>query len=188
MVERRFSAWLRGATALFAVAGILALAGCGGGSGAPNNPYTPPPPVIPPLTLLPDALTVYPGTPVTLTVYGGVAPYRAFSTNASVLPVATSVSGETIVLLANNVPATTGVAITVQDAVGTVSLPAGISVQPAPLLPSSISVNANPNPACETTEGNLCSGSTGTALVTVTGAGGAGIKGRQVRFDVVQGA
>ena len=188
MVERRLSAWLRSATALFAAVGILALAGCGGGSGAPNNPYTPPPPVIPPLTLLPDAITVYPGTPVTLTVYGGVAPYRAFSTNASVLPVSASVSGDTIVLLANNVTATTGVAVTVQDAAGTVSLPAGVNVQPAPLLPSSITVNANPNPACETVTGNLCSGSTGTASVTVTGAGGVGLKGRQVRFDVVQGA
>ncbi|MFO1315980.1 MAG: hypothetical protein U1F58_10275 [Burkholderiales bacterium] len=164
------------------------MAGCGGGSGAPNNPYTPPPPVIPPLTLLPDALTVFAGSPVTLTVYGGVPPYRAFSSNSTALPVASAVSGETIVLLANNVTATTGVAITVQDSVGTVSLPAGISVQPAPLLPSSITVNANPNPACDTVEGNLCSGSTGTAQVTVTGPGGAGLKGRAVRFDVVQGA
>ena len=44
MVERRLIAWLRSALALFGIAGILLLAGCGGGSGAPNNPYTPPPP------------------------------------------------------------------------------------------------------------------------------------------------
>ena len=103
MVERRLSAWLRSALALFGIAGILLLAGCGGGSGAPNNPYTPPPPIIPPLQLLPATLSVYPGTPATLTVSGGVPPYRAFSTDASVLPVPAIVSGDTIVLAANNV-------------------------------------------------------------------------------------
>jgi hypothetical protein len=66
MVERRLIAWLRPALALFGIAGILLLAGCGGGSGAPNNPYTPPPPVVG-RSLLPAALTAYAGTPVTLT-------------------------------------------------------------------------------------------------------------------------
>ena len=101
---------------------------------------------------------------------------------------ATNVSGDTLVLAANPVTATTVVAITVQDSVGTVSNPAGVTVQPAPLLPSNVTVTANPNPACDGTDGNLCSGGTGTASVKVTGAGGVGIKGRSVRFDVVQGA
>ena len=48
---------------------VLFLAGCGGGSGAPNNPYEPPPTPIAPLVLLPAALTVYPGTPATLTIF-----------------------------------------------------------------------------------------------------------------------
>ena len=189
MVERRLSAWLRSATALFAAVGILALAGCGGGSGAPNNPYLPPPPVIPELQLLPVFATAYPGTPITLTVYGGVPPYRAFTTDSTVLPVNSAVSGDTIVVLPNPVVEQTVVRIGVQDAAGTVILrDSVITVNPAPLLPSSITVNANPNPACETVTGNLCSGSTGTASVTVTGPGGVGLKGRQVRFDVVQGS
>ncbi|MCC7327002.1 MAG: hypothetical protein IT521_09395 [Burkholderiales bacterium] len=188
MAQRRLTAWLRPALALLGFAGIVLLAGCGGGSGAPNNPYEPPPPIIPPLKLLPGNLSLYPGTPVTLTVYGGVAPYRAFSTDPTILPVAASVSGDTVVLSANNVTATTSVGITVQDAVGTVSLPVPVAVNPAPLLPSNITVTANPNPACASDGNNLCSGSTGTASVKVTGAGGAGIKGRSVKFDVVQGS
>jgi hypothetical protein len=189
MVERRLTAWLRTALALLGIAGIVTLAGCGGGSGAPNNPYTPPPPVIPPLTLLPTTgITLYPGAPSTITVYGGVSPYRAFTTDAVALPVTTNVNGDTIVLAANPVTVTTGVTITVQDAVGTVSLPASVSVQPAPLLPTNITITANPNPACDGRDGNLCSGGTGTATVRVTGIGGVGIKGRAVRFDVVQGA
>ena len=145
--------------------------------------------MIPPLQILPTSgITLYPGSPATMTVYGGVAPYRAFTSDATSLPVATNVSGDTLVLAANPVTATTVVAITVQDSVGTVSNPAGVTVQPAPLLPSNVTVTANPNPACDGTDGNLCSGGTGTASVKVTGAGGVGIKGRSVRFDVVQGA
>ena len=51
MVERRLTARLRTALALLGVAAIVTLAGCGGGSGAPNNPYTPPPPAVPPLQM-----------------------------------------------------------------------------------------------------------------------------------------
>ena len=38
MTEKRlFAGWLRSLTGLAAVAGMLALSACGGGSGAPNN-------------------------------------------------------------------------------------------------------------------------------------------------------
>ena len=48
---RRLAAPARSAS--FALAGLLALAACGGGSGAPNNPYAPRPTVPGPLTVLP---------------------------------------------------------------------------------------------------------------------------------------
>lgn len=188
MVDRPFTAWLRPVLTLLGLAGLLTLAACGGGSGAPNNPYAPPPPTATPPTLLPATITVYAGSPTTLTISGGVAPYRAFSSDPTALPVAAVVSGNTLVLAANPVVQTTNVSVTVQDALGQVSLPAAVAVSPAPLLPSQISVTSNPNPACANTTGAICSGGTGTALVRVTGAGGAGIPGRQVRFDVVQGA
>ena len=34
---RHFAGWLRSLAGLAAVAGVLALSACGGGSGAPNN-------------------------------------------------------------------------------------------------------------------------------------------------------
>jgi len=187
MVERLFSTWLRAAGALFGIACLVVLAGCGGGSGAPNNPYEPPPPVIPPLIVLPTAITVYPGTPATATISGGVAPYRAFSSDATALPVSLNVSGSTLVLAANQVTATALVQVTVQDAAGTVSAPVVVTVSPSPLLPSLITITSNPNPACQATENTICSGGTGTATVKVTGNGGVGVQGRAVRFDVVQG-
>ena len=186
MFERLHHAWLRPALALFTLAGVLTLAGCGGGSGAPNNPYLPPPPVIPPLVVLPSSITVYPGTPATLTISGGVPPYRVFSADPSILPVASTVASDTIVLAANNIDTGTTVQLTIQDSALTTSL-ASVNVVPAPLLSSLISITPNPNPACATGDNTLCSGGTGTAVVKVTGNGGAGIKGRPVKFDVVQG-
>ena len=44
MTDNRLSAaWLRPLLGLLATAGVLALSACGGGSGAPNNPYAPGP-------------------------------------------------------------------------------------------------------------------------------------------------
>jgi hypothetical protein len=129
-------------------------------------------------------LTAYSGTPVTLAVSGGVPPYIAFSSNATVLPVTQAVAGSTIVLLAANVGSTSAVQITVQDSVGATGS-AAVSVSPAPLLPNLVTVL--PNGDCSGTN-NLCSGGTGTATVTVTAPGGGGIPGRQVRFDVVAGS
>src|SRR5512145_2994452 len=98
--HRPFGAWIRPLAALAALAGAFLLGGCGGGSGAPNNPYAPPPTVPSPLSVLPPSATVYPGTPTTLTISGGTLPYRAFSSNPAVLPVAANVSGSQVVLVA----------------------------------------------------------------------------------------
>src|SRR5215471_19894531 len=133
------AAWLRTLLGLCAIAGVLALSACGGGSGAPNNPYAPKPPVPGPLTVLPSAAVVYSGVPTTLTVTGGVGPYSAFSSNSGVLPVSQAVAGGSILLLASTVAADTGVSITVQDAMGTVAA-ASITVRNAPLLPNLITI------------------------------------------------
>ena len=206
MLNSSSANWLRSALALFGLAGLLALAGCGGGSGAPNNPYEPPPPIPAPLLLLPSPLTMYAGIPATLTISGGVSPYKVFSSDPAVLPVpstvagaagtntvnaanatANSTSGTTLALSAKNVSTITPVNVTVQDAAGTVSLPATVNVNPAPLSPSLVTITANENPACPTVENSICSGGSGTAFVKVTGAGGGGVPNRQVKFDVVQG-
>ena len=55
----RLTAWLRPLLTLAALAGVLSLAACGGGNGAPNNPFEPPPAVPGPLTITPDTATAY---------------------------------------------------------------------------------------------------------------------------------
>jgi hypothetical protein len=173
-----FAGWLRSFTVLVAVAGGLGLSGCGGGSGAPNNPFTPL------LTVLPGTAVTYSGVPTTLTISGGTGPYRAFSSNSTVLPVVQSVPGKTVVLLATNVNDDTEVTITVQDAAlppSNAQVPVTVTVRAAPLL-NSLTITPNLED-CGT--GAICSGQNGTATVTVLGPQGAQLAGRAVRFDVV---
>jgi hypothetical protein len=184
MVPNQMKAgWARPLFAVLGIAGLLVLAGCGGGSGAPNNPFTPPPPTVGPVFVLPTTTTVYAHTPATLSVSGGQPPYTAFSANSAVLPVASSVSTGTIVLLANDVTAATSVDVTVQDALGQIAK-STVTVQPAPLFGTLTVV-----PSLTTCGSNaICSGGTGTATVQVTGIAGAPLPNRQVRYDVVSGA
>lgn len=186
--NRSAAAWLRLVAGMFALAGVLALSACGGGSGAPNNPFAPPPTVAAPLVVLPAVSTIYSRTPATLTITGGVPPYFAFSSNSAVVPVAATVAGNTVVLLASDVAADTPVTITIQDSVGTTTT-AATTVRAAPLLPNLVTVTPNNDcPAsAQNLGGALCSGGTGTATVKLTGPGGGPLPNRQVRFDVVQG-
>jgi hypothetical protein len=183
--HRVFPACLRALAGFAALAAVLALSACGGGSGAPNNPYAPGPGTPGPLTLLPDTATVYSGIPTTLTADGGQPPYLAFSSDSSVLPVTQAVPGNSILLLPSNVGADTAATITVQDSTGKTAS-STITVKAAPLLPNGITVTANGDCAIGAT--TLCSGGTGIATVIVTAPGGGGIPGRQVRFDVIAGA
>jgi len=172
--------WLRPALSALGLAGLLALSACGGGSGAPNNPYVAPP-GNPLLTVLPTALTAYSGVPVTLTVTSGVAPFSAFSSNATVLPVTQAVAGNTIVLLPNKVTADTEVSITVQDSAGQSQI-VKVTVTASPIFNSLKFV-----PSGSDCGSDLCSGQKGTTTVVATGPGGAPLVGRQIRFEVIVG-
>lgn len=177
------ASWLRLVLATLALGALALLGGCGGGSGAPNNPFAPGPVAPGPLSILPSAPTVYANTPATLTITGGLPPYAVFSANTAVLPLSASVTNSTIVLLPANVAADTAVVITVQDSAGT-KTQATVTVKPAPIFNSLTVTPAST--ACG--QNTVCSGQTATAKVTVTGPGGVGIPGRQVKFEVVSGA
>ena len=180
--SRLIAAWSRTLAGVFAVGALLALAGCGGGSGAPNNPYAPSPAVPTTLTVLPPSATAYPGSPADVDDCRRNTTYFAFSSNPAVMPVAANVVGSQVVLLANNVEADVTLAVTIKDS-GTQSVPVTIVVRPAPLF-SGLTVLAS-GPECGSS--NLCSGATGTASVTAKGIAGAPQPGRQIRFDVVYG-
>jgi hypothetical protein len=175
--------WLRPIFVLLALTGLALLGGCGGGSGAPNNPFAPPPTTPGKPVILPATSVVYSNTPATLTVDGGVPPYLIVSSNTAILPVAQAVTTGTIVLLPANVLSNTAVVISAQDSIGQTAS-ATVTVSPAPIF-NTLSVKPN-SAACGTNA--ICSGQTATASVTVMGPGGVGEPNRQVRFDVVTGA
>jgi hypothetical protein len=177
--------WLRPALTLVALAGTLALTACGGGSGAVNAPNQPGPTPIPAMSILPAGVVVaYSQVPTTLKVVGGVPPFQALSNNSAVLPVPLSVSGDTIVLVANPVAAGADVPvdITITDLSGQ-SAVVNVVVRFSPLFASGLIVTPSSS-QCGT---NVCDGQTATVRATATGVGGAPLPGRQIRFDVVYG-
>jgi hypothetical protein len=191
--NRPTAAWLRTLASFVALAGVMALSACGGGSGAPNAVLNPSA-----VSLLPEELVAYEGTPATLTISGGKAPFTIASSNQSVLPLSQPVNGSSIPLLPNNVDADTPVTITVRDSTGA-SATSAVTVKRAPLIntltlkadnfdtrcPNDRIGSSTPTDAQGSTW--LCSGQTGTVGVRLKTTVGAGISGRLVRFDVVQG-
>ena len=67
------TAWLRRIAEFAALAAVLALAACGGGSGAPNNPFEPVPVQPAALTITPQSPTIYSQVATTLTISGAGA-------------------------------------------------------------------------------------------------------------------
>src|SRR5512142_2488155 len=181
MPVHRLTAWLRPLLTLAALAGVLSLAACGGGGGAPNNPYQG---GAGPLTITPATATAYSNNPFVFTVTGGTQPYTVISSDQAALPVVQTLNDNTLVVVPGNVGADTAVTLTVRDASGATTA-AAVTVRPAPLLPASITITGNPN--CGASGADLCSGQDGSATVQVLGPAGAPLAGRPVRFDVVQG-
>lgn len=191
---RHFAVWARTLAGLVALAGLIGLSGCGGGSGAPNNVFNTPGA----LTVTPNPVTVYSGTPATISILGGQPPYTVFSSDPTALAVQTNVVGNTVTLLANTVAAQTTVTLTARDALGASSAVA-VTILPAALI-NSLKLKADayldtcPNsggsatPTDDLSSTFICSGQTGTVAVRIANAFGGGVSGRLVRFDIVQGA
>ncbi|MEP7064221.1 MAG: hypothetical protein ABI881_17675 [Betaproteobacteria bacterium] len=183
MARMLTTAWIRPTFALLALAGFLSLTACGGGGGSVNGPGTgtPTPTAV---AVFPPSQTIYPGSPASFTISGGVPPYRSFSSNSAILPVAQNVIGTDVVLLANAVSASTSVGITVQDSIGQTTV-STVLVAPAVLFPNGLTIT----PSQATCGGNaICTGDTGTVRVQGTGIAGSALAGRQIKFDIVYGA
>jgi hypothetical protein len=183
MPGHRLATWLRPLLTLVALAGVLSLAACGGGNGAPNNPYQPGP-VFTPLAITPAVATTYSGNPFVFTVTGGTQPYTVLSSDQVALPVVGTLTGNILTVVPGSVGADTSVTLTIRDSAGATTSSA-VTVKPALLLPASITITGNPN--CSASGADLCSGQDGTATVKLTGPAGAPLASRNVRFDVVQG-
>ena len=136
------------------------------------------------MTVVPAEATAYAGTPLVLSISGGLPPYTAFSGNPAALPVPQNVIGSTISVNANPVDQAQTATVTIRDSGGQTAI-AEVTVRPSTLLPASITITPNGAPC---PGGEVCSGQTSVAVVRVTGVGNAPIPGRSVRFDVVQGA
>ncbi len=172
--------------AAFALAAI-AVAGCGGGGA--SNPFAPPP-AAPAFVVRPSTVEATSGTPVTITVVSGVGPFLAFSSNPGVLPVTQAVTGAAITVTPNAVSAATTVTLTIRDALGR-EAPVGVNVSPGTVL-NAVQVTPLANTACGSASPPapvpVCSGDTASISTLVRNAGVTPVAGRQVRFDVVQGA
>jgi hypothetical protein len=181
MLDRSVTSRLRPVLTAFGLASLLALGACGGGSGAPNNPYDSTP-ATPPLVVVPQLINVYSGIPATLTVTSGVGPFYAFSQDPAVLPVTQNVAGNTIVLVPGKVTADTTLVMTVQDSVGQ-QVSAVVTVKFSPIFNSVVFA-----PAGGDCGASLCSGQSGTITAVATGPTGTPLASRAIRFDLVFGA
>ncbi len=73
-----------------------------------------------PLTVSPSTADLIPGVSASFTITGGRAGYTVFSSNGSVLPVTTNVTGNTFTVTPNAVTADTSIDLTVRDALNAV--------------------------------------------------------------------
>ena len=160
---------------------VSALSGCSGAVGTPPDTT---PVAATPLAVSPAAADIFPDVPVTFTITGGKPTYSAFTSNSVVLPVNAAVTGTSFTVTPAAVTADTSVDITVRDAANT-SATAKATVKPSTLINQiTFTPSAPATNGCGT---GLCSGN--DALVVVKAAlNGVVLRGRQIRFEALQGS
>ena len=174
----RFSfGWLGAFARVSLVAATAFLAACGSGAvSAPPGPVN-----SGPITITPNAATLYSDTPSTFVITGGNGDYLIVSSDQSALPVAGELTSNVLTVVPNPVAADTPVTLTVRDTSTSTPVTATLTVKPrtvsnvVTILPSTTD--------CVTA---ICSG--GDAEVSVKIAqNGLPLANHTVRFDVVSG-
>src|SRR5689334_13492927 len=139
MLGYRLTAWLRPLLTLAAMAGVLSLAACGGGGGAPsqvlNGGTTP-------VTVTPSTAVTYSGTPFTFLISGGKGTYTIRTGDQTALAVDGTLNGNALGVVPGTVGADRAVTWSVRDTTGQ-STTASVTVKPQLLLPTSITVTGN---------------------------------------------
>ena len=134
------------------------------------------------LSILPAAPVAYSGIASTLTIAGGVPPYRAISSNPAVLPVASGARNDGRAAGGQRQRRHRGRRDRFRMP------PDSAPRRRSPCARRRCSTRSRSRPAATTAAPSaICSGQNGTAVVTVLGAGGGALAGRQVRFDVLAG-
>lgn len=165
---------------LFAAFAFLGVVSCGGGG------VSGPPPVQDPsrITILPGIATLYSGVPTTFVISGGTGSYIVSSSNQSVVPISSSVTGNALVVTPNHVGADTEVTLTVRDTGTTPTASATVVVRPGTVSNEvTITPTSTQGLGCAPA---ICSGGDAEVAVTLSQAG-APLIGRAVRFDAVTG-
>ena len=119
-----------------------------------------------------------PGHRRPLTISGGVPPYRAFTSDATILPGLDQHFRQHPGARRKQRDGVHDLTVTVQDSGGSSPATVDVTVRPGAAACVADTVTGNTTPGCDTTDNTVCSGATGNARVKVTGNGGAGIVGR----------
>jgi hypothetical protein len=169
----------RGAARFFlAFVAAVMLGSCGSGAVTPQ--------VVDPdqIRILPSTATLYSGLPTQFVITGGTNQYIVTSSNQAAVQVSGAISGNTLVIVPNNVTTDTQVTLTVRDTGATPTVTATLTVKPNPVNNDvTITPTGTQAAACSPA---VCAG--GDALVEATiSQGGIPLAARTVRMSVVSG-
>ena len=137
-----------------------------------------------PVSITPDAATLYSDLPTTFVVTGGSGSYIVTSSDQSVIPIIGPFTGNTITIVPSSVSADTPITLNVRDTGGTGSATAQLTVKPRTVSNTvTITPSASQSAACGAA---ICSGGDAEVRVVLSQSG-IPLRNRVVRFDVVSG-
>ena len=136
-----------------------------------------------PIAVVPATATMYSGVPTTFLVSGGSGSFNVVSSDQSIIPNATGLTGGSFSVVANAVSADSPVTLTVRDSAGT-SQTVSLTVRPR-TVSSTITITPTSSQAAACGS-SICSGGDAEVAATLS-QGGSPLTGRQVLFEAISG-